>query len=433
VDRSQRSARPGRHRQKRGSEAGGYDALLPQPDLDDLVSQFWSRYHLRYAPAVEPSDSPIPPQQGDGQAPAHHQEHLANLHDESPAPQGPQEADHRDDRPGGERERSQRPHQQMLSTCLDMLFTLCIAYARAGITALRNEVPETWHGADDYIIAPLNLMRHYHHRAQVKVQAMPTDQALPGSSTRDSARSPAWPTGSTAATAHPRAAPCAAWETPQRQQLPNPNKAPDRLSPSTSSTASRATNRRRKSAPPRSCRKAYRKSLASELLPKQHFDKVYGRGSWSPIPAFCTTWSYCQMCRIGSSKRGVGGAADLAYMGIDKAEAEAHSMLRMWQADSASALAHVIATAAPRVARRKVASAAIIAAGKRTLKLHEQCRSGQSAWLQVHTARCAHGGPPVKMLLDARTKLSGSFGLRQSHPQSAGQPDHDLQSGHHRS
>jgi hypothetical protein len=41
---------------KRGSEAGDYDALLPQPDLDDLVSQFWSRHHLRHAPAVEPSD-----------------------------------------------------------------------------------------------------------------------------------------------------------------------------------------------------------------------------------------------------------------------------------------------------------------------------------------------------------------------------------------
>jgi hypothetical protein len=132
------------------------------------------------------------------------------------------------------------------------------------------------------------------------------------------------------------------------------------------------------------------------------------------------------MCRIGSSEREVGGAADLAYMYIDKAEAEAHSMLRMWQADSAGALAHVIATAAPRVARRKVASAAIIAAGKRTLKPHEQGRSGQSAWLQVHAARCAHGGPPVKMLLDAR-EHSGSFGLRQSHTQSTGQPDHDLQ------
>jgi hypothetical protein len=40
-----------------------------------------------------------------------------------------------------------------------------------------------------------------------------------------------------------------------------------------------------------SCRKAHSKSPGSELLPKQHFDKVYGRGSWSPIPAFCTTQS----------------------------------------------------------------------------------------------------------------------------------------------
>jgi hypothetical protein len=63
------------------------------------------------------------------------------------------------------------------------------------------------------------------------------------------------------------------------------------------------------------------------------------------------------------------GAADLAYMYIDEAEAEAHGMLSPWQAARAGALAHVIAAAAPCVAKRKVTSAAIIAANKQPFKL----------------------------------------------------------------
>ena len=41
---------------KRGEESEDMDALLPQPQLDTLAQRFWARYHLRFPPAVEPSD-----------------------------------------------------------------------------------------------------------------------------------------------------------------------------------------------------------------------------------------------------------------------------------------------------------------------------------------------------------------------------------------
>jgi putative SOS response-associated peptidase YedK len=76
---------------------------------------------------------------------------------------------------------------------LNMLYTLCIAYARAGIQALRNEAPETWRTEPtDYIIAPLDLMLRYHHRAEVKVRMIPASQALAWLQTRDEEERTLW-------------------------------------------------------------------------------------------------------------------------------------------------------------------------------------------------------------------------------------------------
>ena len=41
---------------KRAAEPDDLDELLPQPELEELSLRFWARYHVRYAPAVEPSD-----------------------------------------------------------------------------------------------------------------------------------------------------------------------------------------------------------------------------------------------------------------------------------------------------------------------------------------------------------------------------------------
>ena len=58
-----------------------------------------------------------------------------------------------------------------------------------------------------------------------------------------------------------------------------------------------------------SCQKEHTKGFGSDLMPREHFDQVYGRGSWSPIPAFCVVQSCGKKRRIDNGRRGGQNAA----------------------------------------------------------------------------------------------------------------------------
>jgi hypothetical protein len=151
---------------QRGSEAGDYGALLPQPDLGDLVNQFWSRRHLRHAPSVEPSDlliSRLSKETGKRLLTIRSVWQTSTMNHQLRTGRKRQKITETIDLVKEESEADVQISKS-LNTYLNTLFTLCIAYQK---------------------------------------------QTSASSSTRNSARSPAWPTGSTAATAHPRSAPCA--------------------------------------------------------------------------------------------------------------------------------------------------------------------------------------------------------------------------------
>jgi hypothetical protein len=180
---------------KRGSEAEDYDALLPQPDLDDLVRQFWSRYHIRYAPSVEPSDlliSRLSKEMDKRLLTIRSIWQTRTMNHQLRTDRKRQKITETIDLVEKESEADVQI-SKTLNMYLDMLFTLCIAYARAGIKALRNEAPETWRTEPtDYVTAPLDLMLRYHHRAQVKVQMIPAGQALAWLQTKDEEERTLW-------------------------------------------------------------------------------------------------------------------------------------------------------------------------------------------------------------------------------------------------
>ena len=58
-----------------------------------------------------------------------------------------------------------------------------------------------------------------------------------------------------------------------------------------------------------SCKKEHGKGFGGDLMTREHFDNVYGRGSWSPIPAFCVAQSCGKKRRIDNGRRGGQNAA----------------------------------------------------------------------------------------------------------------------------
>ena len=180
---------------KRGAEAEDYDALLPQPDLDDLVRMFWQRYHLRFAPSVEPSDlliSRLSKELDKRLLTVRNIWQIRTMTHQLRTDRKRQKITETIDLV--EKESEADVHiSKTLASYLDLLYTLCIAYARAGIKALAANIPETpTSDATDYVTAPLDLMLRYHNRAQVKVQLLPASEALSWLQTRDEEERTRW-------------------------------------------------------------------------------------------------------------------------------------------------------------------------------------------------------------------------------------------------
>jgi hypothetical protein len=180
---------------KRGAEAEDFDALLPQPDLDDLVKSFWQRYHLRFAPAVEPSDlliSRLNKELDKRLLTVRNVWQTRTMTHQLRTDRKRQKITDTIDLVEKESEADVQIHKT-LATYLDLLHTLCIAYARAGIKAIARAAAETpTSEPTDYVTAPLDLMLRYHHRAQVKVQLLPAGEALPWLQTRDEEERTLW-------------------------------------------------------------------------------------------------------------------------------------------------------------------------------------------------------------------------------------------------
>ena len=163
--------------------------------MDDLVKAFWHRYHLRFAPSVEPSDLLIPRLNKEIEKRLLTVQNIwqtRTMTHQLRTDRKRQKITATIDLVEKETEADVMVHKT-LATYLDMLHTLCIAYARAGIKAVKANAPETpTSEPTDYITAPLDLMLRYHHRAQVKVQLLPPNEALPWLQTRDEEERTQW-------------------------------------------------------------------------------------------------------------------------------------------------------------------------------------------------------------------------------------------------
>ena len=179
---------------KKASEVDDFDELLPQPQLEDIGERFWTRYHLRHPADVEPSDllvSRLYKELTKRQLTVRsvwqtrtmtHQlrtdrkrrkiaENLEFIEREAPV-----EVVHN------------------VNTYLELLFTLCVAYAKAGVGPVEGTTAPEARTSDpaDYVIAPLETMLRYHHRAVTCARALPPAAALPWLQKRDEDERTLW-------------------------------------------------------------------------------------------------------------------------------------------------------------------------------------------------------------------------------------------------
>ena len=81
----------------------------------------------------------------------------------------------------------------VLVVYLQLLFTLCVAYARGGCIPRTAEVPESeTTESTDYIEVPLEVMLRYHHRAETSAAELPPSQALEWLQKRDEDERTKW-------------------------------------------------------------------------------------------------------------------------------------------------------------------------------------------------------------------------------------------------
>ena len=172
-----------------------FDELLPQPELDELEQAFWTRYHLRYAPEVEPADLLV------SRLSKEMSKRLLTVrsvwqtrtmtHQLSTSRKRRKISENLE---FVEREPDVNITQD-LQTYLELLHTLCIAYARAGVRAIgdRSTAPESrLSDPADYVEAPLEIMLRYHHRAQTQARLLPPAQALRWLQKRDEDERTLW-------------------------------------------------------------------------------------------------------------------------------------------------------------------------------------------------------------------------------------------------
>eukprot|EP00972_Heterocapsa_arctica_P106353 15668543-Heterocapsa_arctica.AAC.1 len=190
------AASEGALRKQRG-ESNDLDTLLHERELLSLQQAFWGRHKLNFGAEVEPSDfliSRISKEIQRRQCQMHSVFRTRTLTHMLKAERKRQPL------AGGMElllaERESDPVIPFnIRTYLSMLFTLLLAYARAGCTPLEDAPKE--HEASDqdtttYVEVPLDVVLRYHGRVTARANALPDHMALQWVRARDEAERMIW-------------------------------------------------------------------------------------------------------------------------------------------------------------------------------------------------------------------------------------------------
>ena len=179
---------------KRAAEPDDLDEILPQPELDDLTARFWQRYHVRYAPDLEPSDLLVSRLNKEM---VKRQLTVMSVWKVKSMTHQLGSIKKRIKLAGNleyvEPEADTNPTRN-LATYLELLFTLCVAYAKAGSRPLETTAGIEGPTSDptDFVGAPLDLLLRYHHRAKQAAMSLPPGQALTWLQRRDEEERTLW-------------------------------------------------------------------------------------------------------------------------------------------------------------------------------------------------------------------------------------------------
>ncbi len=194
VDEAQRTSEG---QKKLKGEDPDLDMMLPQAELDDLTECFWRRHHLSFDSEVMPSDALL------SRCSRELQRRLLTVRDVWKVQTLAKElkGDKRTtDLSAGlalvqEVAQPVEKGERTLQRYLDLLWTLMLAYAKAGCK-LRPDAPsdgEPFGSASVlYVDVPLDVLMRYHRRAQSFAMKLPPSQALAILTARDEADRKTW-------------------------------------------------------------------------------------------------------------------------------------------------------------------------------------------------------------------------------------------------
>ena len=190
----------GDSKRKRGTDPTELDGLLAEGDLNNLRDSFHRRYKLSFGAQVEPSDQLV------SRVFKEMDRRMMQVHDVFKTKSlmhlflaGRKKARLGDGvdvlLPAADDSPEDKPVKETIGTYLTMLFTLMLAYARAGCST-RPDAPTAPEdrGSDStaYIEVPLDVVLKYHGRAQARAAQLPGYLALPWVRERDIAERTMW-------------------------------------------------------------------------------------------------------------------------------------------------------------------------------------------------------------------------------------------------
>lgn len=190
----------GQLRQKQGTDESDLDGLLNEKALNDLRDNFHRRHKLSFGAQVEPSDQLV------SRIYKEIERRMCQVHDvfRTKTLTHTFMSSRKKRRiadgvevllPETEGELVETPVKETISTYLALLFTLVLAYARAGCQA-RSDAPAKAEGRGDqsvdYVEVPLDVVLKYHGRAQNRAAQLPSHMALPWVRERDVAERTMW-------------------------------------------------------------------------------------------------------------------------------------------------------------------------------------------------------------------------------------------------
>jgi hypothetical protein len=194
VEEAQRTAEG--HKKIKGDDPD-LDLMLPQTDLDDLTECFWRRYHLNFDSEVMPADALL------SRCSRELQRRLLTVRDVwkvqtlSKELKGEKRTTDLSDGLALVQEAAQpvEKNERCLQKYLDLLWTLLLAYGKAGCK-MREDAPSDGEpfgsSSIHYVHVPLDVLMAYHRRAQSFALKLPPSQALSVLTARDEAERKAW-------------------------------------------------------------------------------------------------------------------------------------------------------------------------------------------------------------------------------------------------